>query len=287
MFSKSFYCYDDHMPEIVVVKRSGEREPFSEKKVFRSMSRVGVPDNLRHEVMQEIKKDLQGEITTDEIYQRIVNFLEPRDRKSSLRFNLRQAIFELGPTGFPFEQYLARIFRDQGYSVEVGITMRGDCVSHEIDLLLMKNNTRQIVEAKFHNSHSTKSDVQTALYTYARFLDVKQKNDIDNVWLITNTKLSQDATAYTQCKGVPAIAWNYPGEGNLHDLVEDPQMYPVTILNSLSETEKKRLIEKDIVLCRDLLEKKDEAFQDVLINKENLERAKQDAEMICPLPQKS
>jgi len=63
-------------------------------------------------------------------------------------------------------------------------------------------------------------------------------------------------------------------------------MYPITILNVFSDAEKKRLVEKDIVLCRDLLEKKDEAFADVLINNENIERARQDAEMICPLPQK-
>lgn len=270
----------------MVVKRNGTREPFSEEKVFHSMKRAGVPEDLKNEAMNEVKKNLHGDITTEQIYQSILNFLEPRDRKSSLRFNLRQSIFDLGPTGYPFEQYLARIFRSQGYEVEVGNTMQGDCVTHEIDLLLMKDNTRQIVEAKFHNSHNTKSDIQTALYTYARFLDVKTKNDIDNVWLITNTKLSQDAIVYTQCKGMPAIAWNYPAEGNLQDLVEKPQMYPITILNAFSEAEKKRLVEKDIVLCRDLLEKKEEAFTDVLINNENLERARQDAEMICPLPER-
>ena len=275
------------MPEIYVIKRSGDREPFSEEKVLRSMRRVGVPEDLQGEVVKHIREKVTGDtISTDEVFRHILEFLEPRDRKSSLRFNLRQAIFELGPTGFPFEQYLARIFRDQGYEVEVGIQMQGECVTHEIDLLIIKDNTRQIVEAKFHNSHATKSDIQTALYTYARFLDVKDKNDIDNVWLITNTKLSQDAIVYTQCKGIPAIAWNYPNEGNLQDFVEQPHMYPITILNVFSDAEKKRLVEKDIVLCRDLLEKKDEAFADVLINNENIERARQDAEMICPLPEK-
>lgn len=271
------------MSEIMVTKRNGDTEPFSESKVFRSMKRVGVPEELKHEVMAEIKKNLHEKISTDEIFKKILQFLEPRDRKSSIRFNLRQALFELGPTGYPFEKYLARIFRDQGYKVEVGVHMQGDCVMHEIDLLIIKDNTRQIVEAKFHNSRNTKSDVQTALYTYARFLDVKDKNDIDNVWLITNTKLSQDAIAYTECKGMPSVAWNYPNEGNLQDFVEQPQMYPITILNALSRKEKERLIEKDIVLCRDLLEKKDDVFTDVLINKENLQRAREDAQMICPI----
>jgi len=276
------------MPDIHVIKRNGESEPFSEEKVLHSMRRVGVPEDLQLEVVKHIREKVTGnEISTDEIFRHILEFLEPRDRKSSLRFNLRQSIFELGPTGYPFEQYLARIFRDEGYTVEVGVMMQGDCVTHEIDLLIMKDKTRQIVEAKFHNSHATKTDVQTALYTYARFLDVKQKNDIDNVWLITNTKLTQDAISYTQCKGMPAIAWNYPNEGNLQDFVEKPSMYPVTILNSLTDKEKQHLVEKDIVLCRDLLEKKDTELVDVLINKENLSRAREDANIICPIPNKS
>lgn len=276
------------MPEINVVKRNGDREPFSEEKVLRSMRRVGVPDELQKEALAHIKeKSTGGEVTTDEIFRHILEFLEPRDRKSSLRFNLRQALFDLGPTGYPFEQYLARIFKDQGYDVQTDLQMRGDCVTHEIDLLLLKDNSRQIVEAKFHNSPTTKSDIQTALYTYARFLDVKDKNDIDNVWLITNTKLSQDAITYTQCKGIPAIAWNYPNEGNLQDLVEKPHMYPITILNAFSEAEKRRLVEKDIVLCSDLLSKEQEAISDTLINNDNITRATEDARMICPLPQKS
>lgn len=275
------------MLEINVVKRNGDREPFSEEKVLRSMRRVGVPEELQKEALNHIKeKGVNGEMTTDEIFHHILEFLEPRDRKSSLRFNLRQALFDLGPTGYPFEQYLTRIFKDQGYEVQTGIQMRGDCVNHEIDLLLIKDNSRQIVEAKFHNSPATKSDIQTALYTYARFLDVKDKNDIDNVWLITNTKLSQDAIAYTQCKGIPAIAWNYPGEGNLQDLVEKPHMYPITILNAFSEAEKKRLVEKNIVLCSDLLTKEKEAVEDTLINNESIARATEDARMICPLPEK-
>jgi hypothetical protein len=275
------------MEKLMVVKQSGDREEYSEEKVRRSMNRVGVPENLKPEVLAHIKEKFQNnEITTNDIFRHILEYLEPRDRKSSLRFNLREAIFQLGPTGFPFEQYLANIFRSMGYTVSTDNIMTGDCVRHEIDLLLEKDGHREIVEVKFHNHHVVKTDVQVALYTYARFLDVKEKNKIDNVWLVTNTKLTTDAISYANCKGMPVIAWNYPEKGNLQDLVEEPAMYPITLLNSLSEQEKTRLIEKNIVFCTDLLSKSTQELADPLLRNDSLQRAREDAQLVCPLPAK-
>ncbi len=272
----------------MVLKKSGEREEFDDEKVKRSMNRVGVPDNLQPEVLQHIReKARNNKITTDEIFRDVLEYLEPRDRKSSLRFNLREAIFELGPTGFPFEQYLANIFRSMGYKVETDVIMNGDCVRHEIDLVIEKDGHKEIVEVKFHNHHAVKTDVQVALYTYARFLDVKEKNKIDNVWLVTNTKLTADAIAYANCKAMPVIAWNYPERGSLQDFVEKPALYPITLLTSLSSQEKKRLVEKNVVFCTDLITKSDAELADPLIRNNSLKRAKEDAQLVCPIPQKS
>jgi hypothetical protein len=272
--------------DLYVVKKSGEKELYDEEKVKRSMRRVGVPENIQPEALLHIRQKVEGkEISTDEIFRHILEYLDGHDRKSSLRFNLREAIFELGPTGFPFEQYLAKIFRTMGYSVDTGVIMRGDCVSHEIDLVLQKDGHKEIVEAKFHNRRIVKTDVQVALYTYARFLDVKEKNKVSNVWLITNTKLTTEAIAYANCKGIPVIGWNYPSKGNLQDLVEQPQMYPITILTSLSKEEKRRLVEKKVVFCRDLLTKSEAELADPLIRNDSLRKAKEDAMLVCPLPE--
>lgn len=273
------------MQDQVVVKQTGEVEPYSEDKVRRSMSRVGVPDSLQPEILAHLKEKFSdGKISTDEIFKYVLEYLEPRDRKASVKFNLRDAVYGLGPTGFPFEKYLAEIFREIGYKVETDIMMRGDCVTHEIDLLIEKGGHREIVEAKFHNHHDVKTDVQTALYTYARFLDVKEKNDISNVWLITNTKLTSDAISYANCKGIVAIGWNYPDKGNLQDFIEEHHMYPITILSVLSNQEKNRLIEKNIVLCSDFLTKSNEELSDPLIKKESLDKAREDAQLVCPIP---
>ncbi|MFI5265588.1 MAG: restriction endonuclease, partial [Candidatus Levyibacteriota bacterium] len=178
------------MGNYYVVKRSGDIEPYSEEKVIGTMNRVGVPAALQPEVLQHVRTKFKGEyISTDELFKHVFEFLRKNDRKAGLRLNLRRAILELGPTGFPFERYLARIFQDMGYKTTVDAHLMGECVTHEIDIILEKNGLREIVEVKFHNEIENKTDVHVALYTYARFLDLKTKHKIDAVWIITNTKL--------------------------------------------------------------------------------------------------
>jgi hypothetical protein len=269
---------------ITVIKRDGSEVPFDDQRVIRSMERSGVPKELHDHVLQHIKERIQKDntITTDEIFYHIREFLVQKDRKSGLRFNLRQALFELGPTGFPFEQYIAKIFSDQGYKTQVGIQIRGECVSHEIDVYLEKDGKKEIVEAKFHNQSFGKTDIHVSLYVYARFLDLKEKNKIDNVWIATNTKLSSDAIIYAECKGIKVLAWNYPENNNLQDFVERPKMYPITIMTDLTTEEKRRMIDNGLVLTSDLLKIPiGELEEKYLIDKDRAETIKRDAELIC------
>ena len=270
--------------QITVIKRDGSRVSFDDLRVIRSMERSGVPKELYDRVLAHIKERVQRDntITTDEIFYHIREFLVRKDKKSALRFNLRQGIFELGPTGFPFEQYLARLFANQGYKTQTDLIMRGECVSHEIDVLLEKDGKREIVEAKFHNQTYGKTDLHVSLYTYARFLDVSRNNKIDGVWLATNTKLSSDAITYAKCKGVKVLAWNYPEDDSLQHFVERPKMYPITIMTDLTTEEKRRMINNDIVLAADLLKISEQEFDEkYLIDKTRSQQIKQDAELIC------
>lgn len=252
---------------IYIIKKNGGREPFSEEKVLRSMARVGLPEELRPQVLEHIKQRLHQNIDTTDIFAHILEFLKEKHPESGMKFNLKQAIFDLGPTGFPFEQYMQRIFEAQGYTGKVGQTLQGECVTHEIDIVLRKDGKKEVVEAKFHNQQGIRTDVQVLMYTYARFLDIKTINDISGVWVVTNTKLSVDATRYAKCKGIKVIGWNYPEDNNLQDLVENPRMYPITILSSLNYTEKQGLMAGNIILCSDLLDTAD----DILVNKFYLE----------------
>ncbi|OGH12709.1 MAG: hypothetical protein A2776_03265 [Candidatus Levybacteria bacterium RIFCSPHIGHO2_01_FULL_40_10] len=270
--------------QIKVIKRDGTEVLFDDSRVIRSMERSGVPPELFDHALAHIKERIQkdGRITTDEIFYHIREFLVKKDRRSALKFNLRQGIFDLGPTGFPFEQYLARIFSVHGYKTETDIIMQGECVSHEIDIVLEKEGKREIVEVKFHNQTFGKTDVHVPLYIYARFLDVKEKNNIDNVWVATNTKLTSDAITFAVCKGAKVLAWNYPESGSLQDFVEQPKMYPITIMTDLTGEEKRRLIDNGIVLVSELGKiSASELSEKYFIDRKRTELILRDAELIC------
>ena len=268
---------------ITVIKRDGSEVPFEDARVVRSMERVGVASELHDRVLAHIKEKVQADniITTDEIFYHIREFLVDKDKRSALRFNLRQAIFELGPTGFPFEKFLAKVFQDHGYRAQTDLHMQGECVTHEIDALIEKDGKKEIVEAKFHNQTFGKTDIQVLLYTYARFLDVKEKNNLDGVWVATNTKISTDAITYANCKGIKVLSWNYPEGSNLAEFLEKPKMYPITTLTDLTTEEKRRFIDNGIVLASDLLKISEKDLVDkYLIDKKRVDIIRESAALI-------
>lgn len=267
--------------QLFVVKKNGVREPFSEEKVLRSMRRVGLSEELQPKVLSHIKQRLHQDTDTTEIFAHIKEFLNKNDQKAAIRFNLKQAIFDLGPTGFPFERYMERVFMEMGYKTIVGEIISGACVTHEIDVLIEKDGKRDIVEAKFHNQQGVKTDVQVLLYVYARFLDVKEVNSLEGVWVVTNTKLTIDASNYARCKGIKVIGWNYPEKNNLQDYVEQPNLYPITILHTLSRQEKQSLLAGDIVLCRDFIDKTDHELMDkFFLDMDTINKTKEAARLV-------
>ncbi|OGH12061.1 MAG: hypothetical protein A2857_00910 [Candidatus Levybacteria bacterium RIFCSPHIGHO2_01_FULL_36_15] len=269
------------MDQIYVIKQSGEKELFSQDKVLASMQRVGVPEALWPRAVEHIKKNLHQDIKTNEIFSHILEYLKDKDRNASVKFNLKQAIFQLGPTGFPFERFMERVFQNMGYKTQVDLILEGECVNHEVDIFLEKDGKKGIVEAKFHNQQGVKTDIHVALYTYARFLDLKEKNNISEIWLVTNTKLTEEAITYSKCKNMDIIAWNYPQGASLQDLVGNPKMYPITILNELSEQEKQLFIENNIIFCDQLLNKEKFNFNgNFIIKEEKLNRIKNSVNMI-------
>lgn len=249
------------MSDIFVIKATGEREPFSEEKVIRSIRRAGIPDSLQSEVLSHVKEKIYPEIPTSEVYHHIIEFLGkstyPYTRN---RYSLKQAIMDLGPTGFPFERFIAAVLREQGYQCQTDVIIPGLCISHEVDVLAEYDNQQIMIECKFHNRVGTRTDVKVALYVRSRYEDLVagylNKNNTYNlkkVWLVTNTKCTTDAVLYAKCAGITIISWGYPEGGNLQTLVEKNKLHPVTCLTNLSNYHKNLLLQNNIVLCKDLL----------------------------------
>lgn len=270
-----------------VTKTNGHREDFSEKKLHQSIQRAGIPQDMHDAVVEHVKSKLFEGIPTSIIYHHIREFLG----NSSLpytraKYSLKQAIMELGPTGYPFEDFIARIFIAQGYQAVTRSIIRGKCITHEIDVIatLKENNTTKtiIVEAKFHNKLGVHTDSHVAMYTKARFDDIKVKNHYDEVWLMTNTKATIDAVTYAACENMKVISWGYPEGQGLRELIEKYQLHPITALTTLSTMEKQQLLKDGIVLCQDLC-KQQPAFDALGLPEERKFHVLKEAAFACDL----
>ncbi|MBI3955500.1 restriction endonuclease [Candidatus Gottesmanbacteria bacterium] len=244
-----------------IIKATGERVPFSREKIIYSIKRAGIPDVMRDQVVRHVEEKLYPDIPTSEIYRHITEFLGRSSHPYfQARYSLKRAIMELGPSGFPFEKLVAAILSSQGYrDVQTNVILQGRCVSHEIDVLAVKNEEHYLIECKFHNQPGLRTDVKVALYVDARFQDVlsawKAEGDrhkLHKAWIATNTKCSKDAISYASCRGIKITAWGYPDKDNLQDMIESSQLHPITCLTNLSTSQKQQLLSKNIVLVKDL-----------------------------------
>ncbi len=238
---------------IHVIKATGEKELFSEEKLQTSIKRAGVPDNLRAELAAFIESKLYDGITTQEIYRYIGQFIRSSHNPFILaRYSLKQAIMALGPTGYPFEDFIGLVLQTKGYKTKTRSVLPGSCISHEIDVVAEKDKEKIMVEAKFHNMPGTKTNVHVALYTKARFDDLKEKHGFTTCWLVTNTKITVDAINYGHCSEMTILSWNYPENESLRDIVEKSGLIPITALTTLAQNQKIKLMEQGIVLSKQI-----------------------------------
>lgn len=241
----------------LVTKIDGTQEPYNEEKIRSSATRVGVPDVLQTEMLENIRDRLYDGIKTSEIFQMIKEFLRHSDSPYlAMKYNLKDALAELGPSGFPFEKYISMLLGEVGYHTQLNQTIMGKCIAHEIDVLATKDDITYFVEAKFHKNHTQRTDVRVTLYIKARFDDLKSNWHLGECqpWIITNTRFSTDAIKYGEYQHIRLTSWGYPSGAGIMDLIESTGLQPITILEGLGEGNKLRLFAVGIVTCRQLLD---------------------------------
>lgn len=244
----------------LVQKADGTTEYFKVEKLRRSLRRAGASSGEIQTIIADVYGRLYDGIRTQEIYRFAFERLRKTQITAATRYSLRRALFALGPTGFPFERFLARLFATDGYTTVTGVTLPGHCVEHEIDLACYSDTHSFIAEAKFHARPGVKTDLQVAMYSYARLHDLRDIKicaedhcGVKNFWLITNTKFTSAAEKYATCMGISLLSWDYPKRNNLHDRIQRAGIYPITIMSTLTPAQLQTLIERDVILCRDLL----------------------------------
>lgn len=270
----------------VIIKRSGERENFNPEKFKQSLLRAGAPFDMVAQIMQETLAT--NPRTTKELYKQALYLLSKYNKPIAARYNLKHALLQLGPAGFPFEDFVAEIFNKQGYQTHTGHIVPGFCVSHEIDVLAYKNKQRYFVECKFHNSLALKSDIKVALYVKARFDDLKAAGPKDEIlntshqWLVTNTSFTNQAIAYAQCVGINLMGWSYPRSNSLAQTIDRLGLHPITALTSLSQKHKEELIQRGLVLCSQATMKQ-KVLTDLGFSQKQAQEIVTEAEHVCHL----
>jgi len=250
------------MAKIFVVNSKGEKEFFSVAKVLNSARRVGASRSLAQDIAVRAQSQAYDGIPTSEIFSYVKSRLKKDSPRAAMKFNLKKAMAKLGPTGFPFEKYIAEILRSQGFVVEINQIAPGHCCSsYEIDFLARKENLLYIGECKFRNVFEGKVHMDVALANYARFLDIKngkffsqepKTTEIKSL-LVTNAKFTNQAIRYCECCGVGLLGWKYPQNNGLERLIDSQKLYPITILPSFNSRFYQTSLAQDIILARDLL----------------------------------
>lgn len=291
--------------EVEVTKSNGSIEPYQRIKLEQFLHTIGVDKNNIEPVIREVEKELYHGISTSEIYERAHHVLRDKGAFHPPRFSLKHAIALLGPTGFPFERFVARLFRQQGYDVLLDVQIRGACAMHEVDVLAYNENEIIVCEIKFHNEVGIKSDLKVALYVHARFEDLvgrsleiigdhafatgtpdrlgaerRDQKFIDSKliarkitkgMLITNTKFSTSALEYAMCKGLNVVGWSTPPGMGLEALIIKHKMYPVTCLSTLSTVQKQTLMGLGIMVVQDVIDKKQEIARVLALTPEDID----------------
>ena len=244
-----------------IVKNSGEIVDFNPIKLKASLLKSGASQSLVDTILQTIHKEIYEGISTKKIYKIAFGLLKRASNSNAARYNLKEAIRLLGPAGFFFEKYIARLFASEHYETKTNLTLQGKCVSHEIDVLVKKDQVVSMIECKFHMGKDANSDVKVPMYILSRFSDLKErkhtifsgKESISKCWIVTNNRFTSDAITFAKCSGLSLLSWNYPEENNLKTKNDNNFLYPVTCLTTLSLAEKEKLLILDVILVKEII----------------------------------
>lgn len=270
-----------------IIKADGNAEEFKEQKLIASLKKAGANQGEINRIVSAIESSLTDGTQTQIIYQKAFQMLRDSNDPVAARYSLRRAVFGLGPTGFPFEDFLGKIFEAEGYKTKRRLLLRGKCAVHEIDLAAYSPTDSFVAEAKFHMRPGVKSDLQVAMYSYARYLDLESarvcKEDVCGIislYVITNTKFTSAAVKYAACTGIKLLSWDQPKGNSLHSKIEQLGVYPITVLTHLTSTQKQTLLNRGIILCSELAHKQHE-LQKIGVRGSKIDAVMREVAFLC------
>ena len=215
--------------------------------------RAGASRKTAMKILKKVRSRVYRNMDTGNIYNLVLNAMAEEKGLDGLRqrYQLKDAIMRLGPSGFHFENYVANLLQQYGLNIKgIGKKIKGKCATHEIDLIAESRGKKFLIECKYHSSHGIFTGLKVSLYTHARFLDTSP--NFDNEVIVCNTKISASAKKYSKCVGQQVYSWRYPPNQSLEKIIEQNQLYPITILD-LTKQELYSFSKNKIMIAKDIL----------------------------------
>jgi Holliday junction resolvase-like predicted endonuclease len=245
---------------VFVTKFNGRKELFQKEKVVRTCMRMRASLQQARDVADKIESKLYEGIRTKEILKMIFRYMEEYRPEIKHEIDLKEAISLLRPKE-DFEQFVRLILEEYGYRMRPNEIIKGKCVEHEIDAIAEMDGRTVMVEVKHHLNHHVYSGIEVCMVAQSRFEDLSegfkeglQKIKFDKVLIVCNTKFSDYAKNYADCKGMELIGWKMPLERGLEQMIERKKLYPITFLKDLDRADEARLGNAGIVLLKQLVE---------------------------------
>jgi hypothetical protein len=249
-----------------VIKADGTKQLFEKKKIVRTCMRMGASHEVAEAVAEKIEMRAYEGIKSKQILNMIFRQLARYHEEVRSHIDLRRALGLMRPKP-DFEQFVQLLLREHGYEVSPNLIVRGKCVEHEIDAIAKKDGKTYAVEVKHHFNHHALTGLDVSRIARAIFEDITEgfemglnSTNLDRAIVICNTKYSDHAKRYGECRGIEQIGWNYPVQHGLEQMIEEKKLYPITYLKTLDATLRRKLAGEGIILLKQLITYEPEAL---------------------------
>jgi len=271
---------------IYVTKADGSKQLFDRNKVLNTCLRLRLSYEDAEKITEKIEKKVYDGIPTKKILQMIFRFASLYRKSLKYQIDLRESISLLRPKP-DFEKFIGIVFETLGYEIKTNLIIPGRCIEHEIDVVAKKDDETLMIEVKHHTNPHKYTGLDTFLEVNSTLEDLKEGYNLGRhsynftkALVICNTKISEHAKRYAECKKINAIAWKYPQEKGLERIIEENKIYPITILKNIELEEAYKLGDIGIVTLKQLLEDPKNISSKANISLKRIQELQKEAELI-------
>lgn len=233
-------------------------EKFKPERYHQSLISALVPEEEIEKLIRLIQNAPEIQ-SSEEIYEFTYTYLKIIDRPLAARYSLKRALLEKSLQR-SFVQFVGKMFMEQGYTVRIDHPVKGACVEHDTHVIIDKDSTRYLIQCTAQDEPGSFTDLSSVLSLKALFDDLSTQAklepspfDCDRAWLIVNTRFTEKAIEYGSCSTIELLGWGYPEGNDICTMIKTHGLYPVTCLTGLTKTQKIILLQRNIILCKELL----------------------------------